>query len=350
METLELVHLQLTWRCNLRCPFCGQWGQKGFAEFETAAELTPAQWLDALTQIEELQDDKPGKPDYIIWGGEPLLSPAFPIVAAHLRQRGNRIAVVTNGSLLADVSGFLNDHVDTLYVSVDGPAQTHDRIRNRPGLYEEIRRGLSCIDRSRVNVIGLFTLCEANHDVAASFPFTAAELGLKRLIVQNLIYCSSAQAREYRDWIRTVNGCPAPHVDSWITDSFDAWVGKLPGIAQEIEEHIRCRRYPMDVALYPTEFCGGKIARWYQHQEAEPVVGEQAICELPWKHLHIRPSGNVDFCVDHNDVTLGNLKETTLSQLLHNPAGERFRKGVKEGRNPLCKRCPWRYNHNLKID
>lgn len=350
METLELVHLQLTLRCNLRCPFCGQWGQKGFAEHETAAELTPAQWLDVLAQLEELYADKPQKPDYILWGGEPLLSPAFPIVASHLRQSGNRIALVTNGSLLADFSDFLNDHIDSLYVSVDGPAQTHDRIRNRPGLYEKIQQGLSRIDHERVNVVGLFTLCEANHNVAASFPFTAAELGLKRLIVQNLIYCSSAQAIEYRNWIGTVNGCPAPHVDSWISDSFGAWVEKLPDIAREIEENISCHRYPILVTQYPAEFCGGKIAQWYQHQDVEPVATEYATCELPWKHLHIRPSGNVDFCVDHNDFTLGNVKDSSLSQLLHNSTGDLFREGVKEGRNPLCRRCPWRYNHSLRID
>jgi hypothetical protein len=27
----------------------------------------------------------------------------------------------------------------------------------------------------------------------------------------------------------------------------------------------------------------------------------------------------------------------------------RFRKEIKAGRNPLCKRCSWRFNHEFKL-
>lgn len=352
MDTLELVHLQLTWRCNLRCPFCGQWGTHGFAAQETMPELTPQEWLTTLAQIEALQPA--AEPDFILWGGEPLLSPAFPAVTRHLRDAGRRVAVVTNGSLLEEFSATINEQVNTLYLSVDGPADVHDHIRNQLGLYEKVGRGLRQIDRSKVNVIGLFTLCEANRNIACEFPFTAAELGLHKLVVQNLIYCTTEQAQQYRHWLHEISGCAATHVDSWITDDFGAWVTELPSIARAMEENILHHRYPLEVVQYPPEFCGKNIAAWYQTPAgttpADKKMQERSCCELPWKHLHIRPGGNVDFCVDHNDFTLGNIRDASLAELLQNPAAERFRHGVREGRNPLCWRCPWHYNHDSSID
>jgi len=353
MDTLELVHLQLTWQCNLRCPFCGQWGTHGFAARETMSELTTQEWLDALAQIEALRSTA-GKPDFILWGGEPLLSPAFPAVARELRRNGNRVSMVSNGALLTEHFYIINQCVDTLYLSVDGPAEVHDRIRNQPGLYETVRSGLQKIDRNRVKTIGLFTLCEENRSIAADYPFAAAELGLHQLIVQNLIYCTGKQAADYRDWLHGISGCDATHVNSWVTDSFGGWIVELPEVSRKIAEHIRSRRYPLEVVQYPAEFSGADIVKWYQTPTDETITKNDAsdggCCELPWKHLHIRPGGNVDFCVDHNDFTIGNLRNAPLAELLRNPATERFRQGVREGRNPLCRRCPWHYNRHLKID
>jgi MoaA/NifB/PqqE/SkfB family radical SAM enzyme len=224
MDTLELVHLQLTWQCNLRCPFCGQWGTHGFAAQETTPELTLQEWLNALAQIENLRRNVICKPDFILWGGEPLLSPAFPAVADYLHQNGHRVAVVTNGSLLSDFADIINTRINTFYLSVDGPAEVHDRVRNQPGLYEQVRGGLQKIDRKNVTVIGLFTLCEANRHIAVDFPLHAAELGLRRLIVQNLIHCTGKQAQEYQRWIHEISGQSAPHVESWITESLGACV------------------------------------------------------------------------------------------------------------------------------
>lgn len=92
---MELAHLQLTWRCNLRCSFCGQWGKHGFAPEQTGRELETKEWFRAIDQINALNSKGSEKPAYIIWGGEPLLSPAFTSVVDYLSKCGCRSAIVT---------------------------------------------------------------------------------------------------------------------------------------------------------------------------------------------------------------------------------------------------------------
>jgi MoaA/NifB/PqqE/SkfB family radical SAM enzyme len=342
---IELVHLQLSLRCNLRCSFCGQWGKHGFASRQRAKELTAPEWLDAIRQIDNL--NSPAHADYNLWGGEPLLSPAFPAVAEYLRSSGHRTAVVTNGSLLRDFADVVNKNINTLYVSLDGPPEVHEKLRNRPGLFEEVNRGLSLIDHERVKVVGLFTLCEGNYHAAAAFPFLAAELGVNKLIYQNLIYCSGAQAAEYRRWLQTDFSLSAENVDSWVTESFGDWITQLPAVCAEIEDNIADQCYPLEVMVHPSEWHSGNIKDWYQ---PDVSTGDRH-CNLPWSHLHLRPGGEVDFCVDHNDFSLGNIRIAPLAELLTNPAAEKFRAGIKTGRNPLCRRCPWHYNRGkLSID
>ena len=48
---IELVHLQITKNCNLRCWFCGQWGKKGFFADDKGELLSLNKWLDIINEL-----------------------------------------------------------------------------------------------------------------------------------------------------------------------------------------------------------------------------------------------------------------------------------------------------------
>lgn len=343
-QPIELTHLQLTMNCNLRCPFCGQWGRQGFMETDSPAarELDESEWLDAIAQIEAINASAGVKGSYILWGGEPLLSPAFPAVAGELKRRACPAAVVTNGLLLSSFAERINETLSTVYLSLDGPEALHDRIRNHPGLHGKVREGLAKLDRTRVKVVNLFTLCEANLPAAADYPAYAAGLGVDAVVFQNLIYCTSGQAQSYREWLSADFGQTATNVSSWVNDSFGTWVSAVTPVSREIRRRIRQKEYPVDVTLYPAELPDENAGVWYDPAAQLTAPGHG--CFLPQRHIHIRPTGSVDFCVDHNDFSLGNIRQRKLQDLLESEAAQRFREGVAAGKNPLCARCPWHYN------
>jgi MoaA/NifB/PqqE/SkfB family radical SAM enzyme len=122
---LVSVNLELTNRCNLRCTFCptadGRMTRaRGFMD-----DALFARALDGAGRLEFA---------LLFQWGEPLLHPRFFALAAEAARRGVRTLVTTNGTLLtpARIAGLLGSGIDRVTVSVDGDAETHERVRGVP--------------------------------------------------------------------------------------------------------------------------------------------------------------------------------------------------------------------------
>jgi len=139
--------VDVTGDCNLRCSHCY------FFEQEQQPELSIEQWKD---RFERSKAD--GVRFYqCSWvGGEPLLrQPLIELGRSYFKFN----TVTTNGSIL------LPDWKDvSWYISVDGGRQTHDTLRNRPGLYDTIKQTIDkseglkitiayCITRANISEI-----------------------------------------------------------------------------------------------------------------------------------------------------------------------------------------------------
>lgn len=136
--------VKATRRCNIRCVYCHDWRDSGprVLSFRNLARLTK----EALEQHDEVS---------FIWhGGEPLLlgMPWFERALALqqvFRRAMSRItnSIQTNACLLTgDWIEFLLRHRIAIGVSVDGPAECHDRQRvdgKSRGTYRQVMRGLS---------------------------------------------------------------------------------------------------------------------------------------------------------------------------------------------------------------
>jgi len=139
------VSLELTRRCNLRCPFCfvSKFAPTG------RPDLPVATWLAFL---DELADAKVFL--VAITGGEPLLYPGIRDLIRHLADLPMRYKLYSNGVLLDDeTADFLaaTGHCEYVQISLDGNQATHDAIRG-PGVHAKAlqalkrlqARGLGC--------------------------------------------------------------------------------------------------------------------------------------------------------------------------------------------------------------
>lgn len=107
--------------CNLRCSFCDLWEGK---------ENVPL--ADAERLFDEAQ--RIGTRTVVLTGGEPLLHPQFFEIVAAARARGLSVNVTTNGTLVERHWQRITDAgIDSLSMSIDGLAATHDRLRGRAG-------------------------------------------------------------------------------------------------------------------------------------------------------------------------------------------------------------------------
>lgn len=139
------VSIDVTNQCNLRCKHCY------FFEQDVERELHVDQWYE---QLLEMKKHKTIPFLQCTWvGGEPLLRKELIDKGRHLFKYNT---IVTNGSFpIPDWGGHVN-----FYVSIDGDEEHHDRVRNRKGLYQKIKRTIS---ESPVPVTIAFCINNLNH-------------------------------------------------------------------------------------------------------------------------------------------------------------------------------------------
>jgi len=124
-----VIGWELTLACNLRCGHCA------------SSAGTPRKNEFTLDEALHLCDQFPfllvQEVDFT--GGEPLLHPGWPEIAARLGELKIPIRMVTNGLLLKEnIPRLLKAKIATVGVSLDGLETTHDRVRHRPGLFRQV--------------------------------------------------------------------------------------------------------------------------------------------------------------------------------------------------------------------
>ncbi len=128
-ERKPVVVWNITRRCNLRCIHCysdseprGYTGELDFRECKAV--------IDDLAQF--------GVPAVLLSGGEPLTHPDFFAIARYATERGLRLTLSTNGTLLRRATAYSLRAIGFSYVgiSLDGIGEIHDTFRGRKGAFE----------------------------------------------------------------------------------------------------------------------------------------------------------------------------------------------------------------------
>ncbi len=131
----RLIFWEVTRGCNLRCIHCRA----------TATELCSPLDLPtvkALTLIEQVSQY--AKPILVLSGGEPLFRSDIFDLASYANERGLRVALATNGTLVSKaIAGrIVLAGIRRVSVSLDGAdAATHDAFRGIPGAFEAALEG-----------------------------------------------------------------------------------------------------------------------------------------------------------------------------------------------------------------
>lgn len=144
------VILHLNYDCNLRCPYCYQ---NNLPKNVVMSQQTLDRTID---EIEDLIRDRGFRKLFLtLIGGEPSMHPEL---VEHLRKRisnwnGDTVItgeVVTNGTLLTDqfIDSCLSIGITDFDITVDGPQQTHDKLRfceDGGGTYADIMKTIQRI-------------------------------------------------------------------------------------------------------------------------------------------------------------------------------------------------------------
>lgn len=171
----------VTRRCNLFCLHCYSDSHnrpyRGELDSEEGRRL-----LDDLADF--------GVPAVLFSGGEPLLRPDLFDLAAYARQLGLRCVLSTNGTLITSEVARCIREAGFSYVGIsfDGLEPAHDKVRGKPGAYQEALRGLRLCRDLGIRVGLRFTVHQKNLDqLPAIFDLLDAE-EVPRFCLYHLAY------------------------------------------------------------------------------------------------------------------------------------------------------------------
>ncbi|MBW1769728.1 MAG: heme b synthase [Deltaproteobacteria bacterium] len=170
-SNLRLVAWEVTRNCNLSCIHCRASATMGpyLNELDTDASLT------LLDQIREV-----GKPVVILTGGEPLLRADIFQIARYGTQKGLRMVMAPNGTLITEAIAreMVEAGIQRISISLDGSTkESHDKFRQVEGAFEGALRGIERAREAGVEFQINTTITQQNLDEIPRIQELAVKLG-----------------------------------------------------------------------------------------------------------------------------------------------------------------------------
>ncbi len=144
--SLQLVAWEITRSCNLFCAHCR--GSSTYSDYED--ELSTEECFRLIDEILEV-----GRPIIILTGGEPLVRPDVLQIAKYAVNKGLRVVMGTNGTLIThEMATKLKDvPISRLAISVDFPvANLQDDFRGQTGAFEAAMAGIASAHQAGIPV------------------------------------------------------------------------------------------------------------------------------------------------------------------------------------------------------
>jgi MoaA/NifB/PqqE/SkfB family radical SAM enzyme len=279
VHPIYLVHA-LTARCNARCGFCA-WNP----EFYDPKQQLSTQAIKQL--YTEARDA--GFIGLSIWGGEPLVHADFDEIARHARDVGLITNLVTNGFLLERKLESVVSYVDRVCISLDHPSSKHDELRGIRGLFDAIVAGTRAL-RLRAPekpIIYICTLQKANVEVEVlrQLAELMADLGVLGIF----------------------NGLREEAATDAVDARLDAYAPSQPELRAAFDALADLKRRGYPILNSHTQMA--------MLREGPPVYR----CHWPKFMLPVEANGDVVDCMHWGTRPIGNLKQTSFSELLRSP-------------------------------
>jgi Fe-coproporphyrin III synthase len=319
--SMPILVLNVHSRCNCRCVMCDIWKREGVSEI-TAADLE--RHRESLRRLSVRW--------VVLSGGEPLLHSDLGALCRFLRELDIRITLLTTGLLLAKRSSDIAELFDDVIVSLDGPPSIHDSIRRVKGASQLIEAGVSAVRclRPEMEITGRTTVQRANHTSLCDTVAFAQGIGLTSISFLAADLTSEAFNRPLL-WPAERQG------------EIGLGISEVSALEQEIEDLIAIYRSEIEAGYIAED--AAKLRKIAQHFKADlGLANHQAPqCNAPWVSSVIEHDGSVRPCFFHRPV--GNIKDSTLDQIVNGKPALSFRRSLSVSENPICQHCVCSLNY-----
>lgn len=296
LPELDLVNVEVTTYCNLRCAGC-----------QRTMQSAAGHWNNRHLAVEDfrrLVEQLPTAAEFIPQGiGEPALHPALPTLISIARdsRKFNKITLTSHAQVrdLDYYRGLFASGLDVLHISVDAL---------EPVLASRLRAGTDvAVLAERIRVLAqefpeqIVIRSTVGRDNSQHFPDLLAEL--------NRLGRMEVVAHPYDD-LGDPTGCLSPQERQAFCDRVRQWDAQF--------EHLRVR--------------------------ANGFFAAADVCPWPWRSPSIKVDGELTPCcriMYHRDFSFGNVLQTSFADVWNSSETQAWRADFRIRSPAICDGCPW---------
>jgi len=282
-----IVTWNLTYKCNLRCLHC-------YINASPSAPdgLSTEEALNLVDQMAEI-----GIPMIIMSGGEPLMRRDFFTIASYAANKGIKLSLSTNGTLISENVARKLKELGFVYVGISLDSYSpefHDKFRGVQRAFNMAIKGIKNALNAGLNVGLRFTLTKENILDVDNYIELAVKLGVSRITFYHL--SASGRGKELKDWMYT-------------PEEYKIFMDKIMHYAKQLKGKI-------EIETTLGTFDGIYIAKYLNDRKLLDFVKSTGGCGR--KMISIYPNGDVFPCQFIDFVKLGNIREKPLKEILKN--------------------------------
>lgn len=316
ISALPIVILMPHSACNCRCIMCDIWKDN-----KNLKQLSENDIFSLLRTFKKF-----GTKRVVMSGGEAILNQNFFRFCDILHSHGIKITLLSTGLTIEKNAAGIVEKVDDIIISLDGPPRLHDEIRNIPGGFEKMQRGIEAlrkIDKS-YPVSGRSVIHRLNFREWPALIETAAKMGLHQISFLPADVSSHAFNREVL-WSE-------PRQNEILVQENE--LDELEGILEMIIVEFRKKFDEGFIAESPQKL--RKIFQYYSAFYGRNLFPFKK-CNAPWVSTVIEADGTVRPCFFHEAI--GNIRNESLDEILNSESSIAFRKQLDTDSNSTCVKC-----------
>jgi len=316
VSALPVVILMPHSACNCRCVMCDIWKDN-----KNLKQLTERDVKDLMGSLKKL-----GTQQVVMSGGEALLNVNFFKLCEILKNEGIKVSLLTTGLSIKNNADQLLKWVDDLIVSIDGDELLHDAIRNIPKAFKKLKEGVEYIKsiNPAYRITGRTVIHRLNFRNWQAIIDEATAMGLDQVSFLPADVSSHAFNRQ--------TAWSEPKQDEILISERE-----LSELQEMIYYIITNNKAAFDTKLIAESPL--KIQNIYQYYAA--FYGLNAFpykkCNAPWVSTVVEADGSVRPCFFHD--VIGNIRDSSLAEILNSPAATGFRKTLNMSTNNTCVKC-----------
>lgn len=336
------VAIRPSYRCNLSCLQCGQWGEHGI--FKDIPPDTLAKEELTTEEIKNfIKDVSQFRPYIYFTGGEPLLRRDLFDLIRFASSRHLITSVSSNSILLTELAeGVVSSGLDYFYSSLDAPDCSNNDIRRGRDSFQKAVIGLKKMLQIRkekwhklpIVQIQTIILKENQDKLYEMAKFVNDELKADVWGLQLRVFATPEANRKTEQIYRDKFGINSVYWQGFVMDTT---VGIDYRILEEELKRIKSRQWNFRLRLYSPLGLPEFTFKDYFEQPKDPMV--EPPCMYPWAFTQLQPNGDIAICGSQPDYIIGNIKKEAFVEIWNNEKARNFRKFIQSSPLPVCSRC-----------